>query len=242
MILLILIIAHLLLDFTFQTSKLAERKRTSFKHLFIHGIIYFIGMSLTCLMFLNAKSALISIAILSLSHFAIDYIRQNVEMKYKSDVRQFLFFILDQLLHLIIIIATYKVLNLSENVSQIYSSISNYKYFTNTVLYILLFVSIWDPVAVFIKKIFCHILSANAPMEQDELQMGNIIGKLERVIISVLILLNQYGAVGFVLTAKSIARYKQLEKKEFAEKYLVGTLSSILISLVVTVIVKAFLN
>ena len=72
--------------------------------------------------------------------------------------------------------------------------------------------------------------------------MGNIIGKLERVIISVLVLLNQYGAVGFVLTAKSIARYKQLEDKKFAEKYLVGTLASILISLVVTVIVKSFLN
>lgn len=163
-------------------------------------------------------------------------------MKYKSDIRQFLFFISDQLLHLIIIIATYTVLNLNENMSQIYSLVSNYKYFTNTVLYILLFVTIWDPVAIFIKKIFCHILNVNAPTEQNELQMGNIIGKLERVIISVLVLLNQYGAVGFVLTAKSIARYKQLEDKKFAEKYLVGTLSSILISLVVTVIIKAFLN
>ena len=242
MILLILIIAHLLLDFTFQTSKLAERKRTSFKHLFIHGIIYFIGMSFVCVIFLNTKIALISTAVLSLSHFAIDYIRQMVETKYKSNVHQFLFFILDQLLHLIIIIATYTVLKLNGNMSQMYSSVSNYKYFTNTILYILLFVTIWDPVAVFIKKIFCHILNGNAPTKQDELQMGNIIGKLERVIISVLVLLNQYGAVGFVLTAKSIARYKQLEDKKFAEKYLVGTLASILISLVVTVIVKSFLN
>ena len=242
MILLILIITHLLLDFTFQTSKLAERKRTGFKHLFIHGIIYFIGMSLVCATLLNTKNALISTAALSLSHFVIDYIRQKMEIKFKSDIRQFLFFISDQLLHLIIIIATYIILNLNEGVSQIYSSISDYKYFTNTVLYILLFVIIWDPVAVFIKKIFCHILKGNDSLEQDELQMGNIIGKLERIIISVLVLLNQYGAVGFVLTAKSIARYKQLEDKQFAEKYLVGTLSSILISLVVTVIIKAFLN
>ena len=242
MILLILIIAHLLLDFTFQTSQLAERKRAGFKYLFIHGIIYFIGMSLVCAIFLNTKNALISIVVLSLSHFVIDYIRQKVEMKFKSEIHLFLFFISDQLLHLIITIATYIILNLNEGVSQLYLSTSNYRYFTNTILYILLFVIIWDPVAVFIKKIFCHILNGNAPIEQDELQMGNIIGKLERVIISVLVLLNQYGAVGFVLTAKSIARYKQLEDKKFAEKYLVGTLSSILISLVVTVIIKAFLN
>ena len=51
-----------------------------------------------------------------------------------------------------------------------------------------------------------------------------------REIILLLGLMGQYGAVGFVLTAKSLARYKQLEKKAFAEKYLVGTLLSAFIA------------
>lgn len=44
------------------------------------------------------------------------------------------------------------------------------------------------------------------------------------------------------MTAKSIARYKQLEDKNFAEKYLVGTLTSVLIAFLTTIILKQFLQ
>lgn len=41
------------------------------------------------------------------------------------------------------------------------------------------------------------------------------------------IILGQYSAIGFVLTAKSIARYNKIvEEAEFAECYLLGTLLS----------------
>ena len=56
---------------------------------------------------------------------------------------------------------------------------------------------------------------------------GELIGKLERLIIAVLVLCGQFGAIGFVLTAKSVARFKQIETdRGFAERYLVGTLMS----------------
>jgi hypothetical protein len=41
----------------------------------------------------------------------------------------------------------------------------------------------------------------------------------------------QLGAIGFVLAAKSLARFNQLNDKSFAEKYLVGTLLSVVIAL-----------
>jgi hypothetical protein len=43
---------------------------------------------------------------------------------------------------------------------------------------------------------------------------------------------------GFVLAAKSIARYKQPEDKSFAEKYLDGNLTSASIAFVTTIILK----
>ena len=43
--------------------------------------------------------------------------------------------------------------------------------------------------------------------------------------------MGQLGAIGFVLAAKSLARFKQLDDRDFAEKYLVGTLLSVLIAL-----------
>ncbi len=67
---------------------------------------------------------------------------------------------------------------------------------------------------------------------------GSVIGKLERIIMATLLLCGQYSVMGFVLTAKSIARFKQLEEKNFAEKYLIGTLTSLAISLIATLIIK----
>ncbi|AVQ21549.1 hypothetical protein A2U14_02970 [Fusobacterium necrophorum subsp. funduliforme] len=67
-----------------------------------------------------------------------------------------------------------------------------------------------------------------------------MIGKLERALIVILLLQNQYEAIGFVLAAKSIARFRQLDDKEFAEKYLVGTLASVLLALGATLLLKDF--
>lgn len=60
-------------------------------------------------------------------------------------------------------------------------------------------------------------------------QAGRLIGTLERLIMLTLISIGEYSAIGFVLTAKSIARYSKIsDEPEFAEYYLVGTLLSML--------------
>ena len=46
------------------------------------------------------------------------------------------------------------------------------------------------------------------------------------------------GAIGFVLTAKSVARFKRFEDQGFAERYLVGTLLSVSIALVAALLIK----
>lgn len=58
--------------------------------------------------------------------------------------------------------------------------------------------------------------------------IGRVIGTIERVIMLILIYMNQYSAIGLVLTAKSIARYDKIAKdQDFAEYYLLGTLISV---------------
>jgi hypothetical protein len=62
---------------------------------------------------------------------------------------------------------------------------------------------------------------------------GRYIGALERTIVFILVVLQQYTALAFVLTAKSIARFNKIaEDPVFAEKYLLGTLASILLAIV----------
>lgn len=72
-----------------------------------------------------------------------------------------------------------------------------------------------------------------------------MIGYLERIIIVVLGLLNQLGVISILLVAKTLVRYGQfqLEKNPDVEnltpnKYLIGTLLSILLGLISVLIIK----
>jgi len=67
---------------------------------------------------------------------------------------------------------------------------------------------------------------------------GKTIGMLERGIILTFGLLGEYGAISFVFVAKSMARFKQLEKRQFAEYYLIGTLLSFFFALIVSLIAQ----
>jgi hypothetical protein len=67
---------------------------------------------------------------------------------------------------------------------------------------------------------------------------GRMIGVLERALALTLVLLGQYGALGLLIAAKALARFRALEDRDFAEYFLIGTLASLLHALLVGVGVK----
>jgi hypothetical protein len=75
-----------------------------------------------------------------------------------------------------------------------------------------------------------------------EIARGRAIGALERAIGLSLVLLGEYGALGLIVAAKSLARFKALEEREFAEYFLIGTLTSLLLALLGGVAVRLILN
>jgi len=70
---------------------------------------------------------------------------------------------------------------------------------------------------------------------------GRLIGILERTITLVLIVLGQWAAIVLLLAAKSIARFEELKDRRFAEYYLVGTLTSILVAILVGLVLLLLL-
>jgi hypothetical protein len=71
-----------------------------------------------------------------------------------------------------------------------------------------------------------------------EFSRGRIIGVLERALALTLVLLGQYGALGVLVAAKALARFRALDDRDFAEYFLIGTLASLLHALVVGVGVR----
>jgi hypothetical protein len=91
------------------------------------------------------------------------------------------------------------------------------------------------PANIAIKACIGHYRpSAEDGAEDDRTRKaGATIGTLERLMILVLLSLGQYAAIGLVLTAKSIVRYEKISKvPQFSEYYLMGTLASMLITIV----------
>ena len=242
MIVAILISVHLLADFLFQTSAYSEKKRKKLKPLLLHCFIYFIVFEIVLLPILQFKKAFLLGMIISVLHFFINFTKNKLEKSFPQRRLQIWIFSINQLIHFFIIIVIYYILNLENSVSNLYVKLRAYENFKIIILYISVFSIIFEPASVFIRKLFTSISSKTYPKENlEELKAGNIIGKLERIIIAILLLNNQFGVIGFVLTAKSIARFKQMENRNFAEKYLIGTLTSFLIVLVTVLILKGLL-
>ena len=86
-------------------------------------------------------------------------------------------------------------------------------------------------------KIFLNPFSANVKNSVID-GAGKYIGIFERIIIFTLVLTNQYAAISIVFGAKSIARFKELNSREFSEYYLLGTLASITVALIVGILFK----
>ena len=62
-------------------------------------------------------------------------------------------------------------------------------------------------------------------------RVGEAIGVLERLLIVTFMLTGAEAAVGFVIAAKTLARFKQLDDRGFAEYYLLGTLASVSVAI-----------
>ena len=105
------------------------------------------------------------------------------------------------------------------------------------------FVSIfggWLFVSMILKFVRDKPINESSPDEKGLQKAGTMIGILERIIILTFGILNQFSAISFVFLAKSMARFRQLEKRAFAEYYLIGTLSSFFFALLVALVLQAF--
>ena len=72
-------------------------------------------------------------------------------------------------------------------------------------------------------------------------RVGATIGILERILILVFVLTGSEAAVGFVVAAKTLARFRLLDDRDFAEYYLLGTLASVAVAIVSGLVARAAL-
>lgn len=211
-----LLLSHLLTDFALQPySWVRDRKEKHFASikLYIHG---FLTGAIAWTM-AGGKYWVTAIIIL-ITHTLIDGWKS-----YRKDT--VFYFILDQLLHIAVILGCWSFNFYTWSDLQKFISQAN----TDRQFWIItaLAVFLTTPAGILIGKLTNQWRQKIADAESLA-NAGKWIGVIERLIVFVLVLQSQYSAIGLLVTAKGIIRFNEKDRPEVKTEYLViGTLLSI---------------
>jgi hypothetical protein len=106
--------------------------------------------------------------------------------------------------------------------------------------YIVLFAGILfilKPTNIFIKEMLSTFEIESTPQSQELEKAGRLIGILERILVIIFVLIGQFGAIGFLIAAKSILRYKDTDLLK-TEYVLIGTMLSFGMAILVGLLIK----
>jgi hypothetical protein len=239
------VLAHIITDFVLQTDNQARMKAELRPQAYLkHGLTLLL-CTVTATHFYGLSVALGFSAAAALAHTAIDYLKNVLTRTAKNPVLQTAGFVLDQAAHLYALYLLWTLFSRALTVEPSPSVLGLYSilfptldpaswfaargwFIENFVLSAVVIVYVLFGAAVFIRmQLDCFNVKKD---EASVPNTGKCIGVLERAVILLLVMRGEMAAVGFVLAAKSIARFKQLDDRAFAEYYLVGTLISTLIA------------
>lgn len=229
-ILLKIALAHILGDFFLQPLKWVEekeRKKLKSPKLYIHIAIH-VALLFLLLWDLSLWPLILAIGF---SHLIIDAIKLSFQNKKTKRI----WFFVDQLLHVISIIAAY-VLILDNNFDL------DFIFTKNRLLLLICLLFLTQPVSIIMKTIFLKwdiksLTEGNESLED----AGKYIGILERILVFIFVILNHWEAVGFLITAKSVFRFgdlKESKHRKLTEYILIGTLISFGIAIFVGILFK----
>lgn len=222
-------IAHLLADFTFQPQNwcnIKEKEIITRYHIY-HIVIVF---ATSYLLSFDLGFWIAALA-LTIIHFIIDILKSWIILQARV---KYIFFI-DQLMHLITIVGIVGFYDLIFGIDFIIPMN------TTALAVIAGFLLCAKPANIIIKFVllaFSIETPAEDPANAEGKSLpnaGKLIGITERFLALALILLGQYEAVGLIIAAKSILRFRETQKSEYV---LVGTLLSFGIATLAGVLIK----
>lgn len=242
-ILLAQFIAHIIADFFAQSDCLSTKKQEKgfcSWHLYVHSLIVFV---MSFIMTFTWCFMLYAFAI-AVTHFAIDGLKSFLEHKLKNrksigedkPYSNLYLFFADQIVHLAIIYWAVSMYFCNNGCTPSYLT----AFTTNQLLTVAGLLVCIKPTNVLIRSCLssldlCNSTSQSAEdLARDEglARAGRWIGAIERIMTMALVMLQQYTAIGFIITAKSVLRYGD-SKTGKTEYVLIGTLLSFGIALLI---------
>lgn len=226
-----LFLAHLITDFMIQPASWVRDRQ--FKHfrsvkLYLHSFI----TAIVALLFMGWQYWAFALLIL-VSHFLVDAWKSFKPALFK-------YFLIDQLLHSVIILLCWLLafFDRTEVFSIIRTLGQNRPFWV--ILSSVVFLTI--PSSIIIGEM-TKKWSEQLPDNSGLLKAGKWIGILERLMILIFLIHGQYGAMGLLIAAKGLLRFNEKDRKEEKTEYLlIGSLLSLGVAIVTSVVVNRILS
>lgn len=212
---------HLVADFWLQpNSWIVHKKANGIKSskLLVHVLI----ASILPVVFIFQLNLWWFVPVIFVTHLIMDLFK----MRLKDNVPAFLS---DQLFHILIlwVLATYATkIEITKNVAIVW-------------IYATGFLLVTNPAGIFIGK-FLNLVIPNKNKTAKTESVSGWIGILERILIFIFIMVDQFSAIGFLIAAKSVFRFNDAreEDNKKAGYFLLGTLISFALAIIISLIVN----
>lgn len=228
-----LLCAHLFSDFILQTDSINNGKHIQGVKGICFQLLHSSIHAAAAYLFVADWSCWIIPLVIFVSHFAVDLLKCRISKDTLCS------FIIDQICHIaVIVILWYKLFRTDIELPCV-ETIGTLKVWGIVLAYILML----KPSSVLLSL----FLGKWAPASQNTQSLPNAgkwIGYIERILILTFVLIGNIESVGFLLAAKSVFRFGELNKaKEIrtTEYVLIGTLASFTIAILTGLAVSRFL-
>jgi hypothetical protein len=266
-------------------DKLKSIKKHILHHIIINGLV------LSCTWFLfhqemNPFQAILWPGLfITGTHFAIDLLKIKLVDRYteSDNLNKLWFFIIDQLLHLIMILVSLQLffgltlLSVLDRFIGLIMMDGGKLDILTTILFVIIVLILGTTVSGHIIRILLGSLPGQLLtfegkytfknelketgypkrgsgerglseqysymiFNKHDLSRGKLIGYIERLLVILLTYYGSYPAIAFIVTAKSIARFKQMDDRDWAEYFLLGTLTSMFLGILFGILLREVLN
>lgn len=242
-------LAFMLAEYAFQNIKIHSvepygwfKKSVSFINNYHQRIqMLILAVVLIYMLLLHSKYLLVIMAITA-THFAIDAIKSKVEnMKINGDEihdsgYELYTFSLDQLIHVLILyLCAFWLIAQGWKEPTFLNFLS-----LKSLVFFLMFFACGKPANILTRRILVYLkIDMRDKQQNDEKKTGRVIGLIERRLIIFFMFIQQFAAIGFLITAKSILRFSDINQSkgeqhnyitDKSEYVLIGTFVSISIA------------
>lgn len=252
---LLLVFVHLVTDFYLQPkSWVQDRVDNGYKSkkLIWHSLMHAFVSLLVVFFFITKQWESLACVVLSvgLSHWAIDMSKVWIESKLypgcENKYAKLFLFLGDQFLHIVVLVLiALHASGINIDFNTIYDAVTP-KHIAIVIGYTLAL----KPTSIVIGLILDNYgLTSHRQSENDHKDGlpsgGEMIGYLERVLILTFLIKGEFAVIGFILTAKSILRFGELNNRkshDLTEYVLLGSLLSVTATSVIGISLHILLN